>query len=156
MAEGFFVNLTANLLREGYGVRCRTYGMSMYPTIEDGDKVVVEPVAPSQIKRGDIILYRRHEGMIAHRVVRIARTEQQGRSPQHCFILRGDASGSCDEPVESERILGKVVAVEQCDRSIALDGMGAKISHILRSYGSRFKRWLAPLATSLLVLVCLA
>lgn len=148
MAEGFFVNLTGNLLWEGYSVRCRTYGMSMYPTIEDGEKVVVEPVAPAQIKRGDIILYRRHEGMIAHRVVRIARTKQRGRSPQRCFILRGDASDSCDEPVEPERILGKVVAVEQCGRSIALDGMGAKISHILRSYGSRFKHRIAPFVTS--------
>ncbi len=64
----------------------------MHPTIKDGETITVEPVKPSGIKRGDIVLYRFEKGVIAHRVVRI---EKNGGAP--LFILRGDALGAQDE-----------------------------------------------------------
>src|SRR5574337_1632039 len=123
MAESRFVYVTTKLLREGYSVRFQAKGASMFPTIDDSETVVVEPVAPSHVKRGDIILYRRHGGMIAHRVVCIARTKQRALTP--VLTLRGDASDFPDEPVEVSRVLGKVVAVERDGRSVRLDSRSA-------------------------------
>jgi len=146
MAESFFVHLTADLLREGYSVRCRTHGGSMYPTIKEGDKVVVDPVAPSQVERGDIILYRRHGGMIAHRVIGIGNdhdrtiTQPAALSARDVLILRGDAFDFPDEHVEASRILGKVVAVERDGRRIRLDTRSATLLSAIRLCAARLRR----------------
>jgi signal peptidase I len=146
MAESFFVHVTADLLREGYSVRFQAKGASMYPTIEDGEKVVVEPVAPTQIKWGDIILYRRHEGMIAHRVIGIgsdydrATTQSSALSLCDVLLLRGDASDFPDEPVEVSRVLGKVVAVERSDRKVQLDTRSAICLSAVRLCAARLRR----------------
>ena len=106
-ALGFshFGDLSAELLSLGFGVRFRAPGTSMHPTIRHGDLITVEPVAPSNLKRGDIILYRLQNAFIAHRLVNIE--EQNGCGLT--FFLRGDASTTCDAPVQPEEVLGKVV-----------------------------------------------
>ena len=139
-----FTDVTTGLLRQGYGVRFYAKGWSMYPTIKDGEMITVEPVVPSQVRRGDILLYHNGKGMIAHRVVRIARKKAL-LNPQDSvlgtvFILRGDASSTCDEPVEADQVLGKVVSVEQNGRLIDLDGWKSMILYAVHLYGSRFKR----------------
>ena len=77
----------------------------MHPTIRHGDLITVEPVEPSNLKRGDIILYRLQNGFIAHRLVNIEERNGCGLT----FFLRGDASTTCDAPVQPEEVLGKVV-----------------------------------------------
>ena len=61
---------------------------------------------PGDVKRGDIILYRSQRGVIAHRVVSLP-THSSVPGPDPLFLLRGDASLSCDEPVEARQILGR-------------------------------------------------
>ena len=112
-----FTDVATGLLRQGYGVRFYAKGWSMYPTIKDGERITVEPVVPSQVKRRDILLHHNGRGVIAHRVVRIGRKKTL-LNPQNSvlgtfFILRGDASSTCDEPVEADQALGKVVSVER-------------------------------------------
>jgi signal peptidase len=86
----------------------------MHPTIRHGDLITVEPAAPSNLKRGDIILYRFQNGLIAHRIVNIEERNGCGLA----FILRGDACTSCDSPVKMQQILGKVVCLERDNRYI--------------------------------------
>ena len=52
-------------------------------------------------------------------------------SPHYSFILRGDASSTCDAPVESGQVLGKVVSVERNGREIAVNSIIAKVTHYL-------------------------
>lgn len=139
-----FTDVTTGLLRQGYGVRFYAKGWSMYPTIKDGEMITVEPVVPSQVKQGDILLHHNGRGVIAHRVVRIARKKVL-LNPQDSvlgtvFILRGDASSTCDEPVEADQVLGKVVSVERDGRLIDLDGWKSTISYASHLCTSRFKR----------------
>jgi signal peptidase len=81
----------------------------MHPTIRHGDMITVEPVAPSKLKRGDIIFCRLQSGLIAHRIVNIEERMDCGLT----FILRGDASVACDSPVKPDQLLGKVVCLER-------------------------------------------
>jgi hypothetical protein len=116
----------------------------MYPTIKDGESITVEPVVASQVKRGNILFHHNGRGVIAHRVVRIARKKPL-LNPQDTvldisFILRGDASSICDEPVEAGQVLGKVVSVERNGRLIDLDTWKSKVLYAAHLYGSRFKR----------------
>ncbi len=109
-----FGDLSVELLSLGFGVRFRAPGTSMHPTIRHGDLITVEPVEPSNLKRGDIILYRLQNGFIAHRLVNIEERNGCGLT----FTLRGDASTTCDAPVKPEQVLGKVVRLERGHRRI--------------------------------------
>ena len=134
-----FDNLSAQLLNLGLGVRFRAPGTSMHPTIRHGDVITVEPVAPANLKRGDIILYRLQGNFIAHRILKIE--ERKGCSLN--FILKGDASTGCDAPVKPEQVLGKVVCLERDQRIIDPYSLRVRI-------WSMFYLWLARLKRSVL------
>jgi signal peptidase len=133
-----FTDVSTELLRSGQSIRFRAPGRSMYPTIKEDETITVQPVAPSAIKMGDIILYRLEGVVIAHRVVRIERGEDGGSR----FIARGDASGVPDEPVEPAQVLGKVISVERGGRNIGLYSGRAKMLRTAHVCASRLKRWM--------------
>ena len=140
-----FNEITAELLRRGAYVRFRAIGASMQPTIEDGELITVAPVAPESVKRGDILLYQNERGVFAHRMVgRVKGTvpspvagcratgPRQGDCPLDHYLLRGDASVSCDAPVQLEQVIGRVVAVQRGGRNLALDSRLANLLRLAR------------------------
>lgn len=128
--------LSGELLSLGFGVRFRAPGTSMHPTIRNGDVITVEPVAPGKLVRGDIILYRFRGGFIAHRLVNIEQRNGSGLS----FILRGDASSTCDQPVKPGQILGKVVWLERGRRLIDPYSLRVRLWSMLYLLLARLKR----------------
>ena len=130
-----FNEITVELLRRGAYVRFRAIGASMQPTIEDGELITVAPVAPESVKRGDILLYQNERGVFAHRVVgRVKGTVPllEGDCPLDHYLLRGDASVSCDAPVQLEQVIGRVVAVQRGGRNLALDSRLANLLRLAR------------------------
>ncbi len=141
IASNLLLDLTTELLSRGTTVHFRPSGRSMYPSIREGELITVEPVAASDVKLADIDLYRSERGLIAHRVVEIASRDSR------VFRVCGDASLSCDQPVEAERILGRVVGVQRNHRSISLATRGAKLWHQARRLASGVKGWIYPVGT---------
>ena len=137
-ALGFshFGDLSAELLSLGFGVRFRAPGTSMHPTIRHGDLITVEPVAPSNLKRGDIILCRLQNGFIAHRLVNIEERNGCGLT----FFLRGDASTTCDAPVKPAQVLGKVVCLERGHRRIDPYSRRVRLWSMLYLWLARLRR----------------
>jgi len=128
-----FNEITAELLRRGAYVRFRAIGASMQPTIEDGELITVAPVAPESVKRGDILLYQNERGVFAHRMVGVVKgtvTIDGGDSPP--YLLRGDASVSCDPPVAREQVIGRVVGVQRGGRNLVLDSRLANLLRLAR------------------------
>ncbi len=77
---------------------CSTVGYSMFPMLRDRrDIVVVEPVE-ERLKKNDIALYKRGDGYILHRVIKVLPDE---------YIIRGD---NCyyKEHVTDDMIIGKL------------------------------------------------
>jgi signal peptidase I len=109
-----FLNISAHLLDQGLCVQFHAEGTSMRPAIEDGDTITVGPVAASAIRLGDIVLYRHLGRPLAHRVADIYTS-----GGAVIVVPRGDAKAGFDAPVESERILGRVIAVKRRTRSRA-------------------------------------
>jgi len=70
----------------------------------------------------------------------LASTHSKALNPQLIFILRGDASKTCDDPVEAQQVLGKVVSVERRGRSIDLYSRRARMLRIAHACASRLKR----------------
>jgi len=126
-----FVDLSTELLQDGQSIRFCAHGMSMKPTIQHGDYVTVEPVKPSEIRRGDIVLYRDRDHVIAHRVVGLIASKR--------FLFCGDGKGTADQPVCPDQILGRVVALERDGHLLRLHRHWMKLLYVARFYVSRFK-----------------
>lgn len=89
----------------------------MYPTILDGDIVVVEPATIDTIGVGDIVLSSSRDKLLVHRVV-----ELEGGK----FRTRGDSLAFIDESSNEDRLLGRVVAVEPMRLGFVLSRMAAR------------------------------
>lgn len=71
----------------------------MYPTILANEPVLVEPVDPDEVNRGDIILYRSNGSLIAHRVMGILR---DNAADEYFALVKAFSLGkdnSIDNPV---------------------------------------------------------
>jgi hypothetical protein len=103
----------------------------MLPTIRSRDTLLVEPVEPATVRRGDILLYASGLRLFAHRVVAIIRPRAEpgcaGCTPARelRFLLRGDNCPRPDPPVEGGQVLGRVTAVERSGRRMDPSGPGA-------------------------------
>jgi hypothetical protein len=160
-----FLAVAGGLLSRGRRVRFRAEGDSMHPAIRGGEAILVGPVSPAHLKKGDIALYLSGRGITAHRVVKIlaggaaySLEERELRSlegnpssaallkrsaPQvkrSFFVLRGDTPGSADEPVEQEQILGKVVSAERDGGVIDLNSKRTKIVNTIYIYAYHIRR----------------
>jgi hypothetical protein len=105
--SALFADLVEEILRGGAAVRFQASGRSMQPTIADGDVITIEPVLASELREGEVALYRSERGLMAHRL----RARAPGANGRCTF--RGDARGARDERVRSERIMGRLVRIER-------------------------------------------
>jgi len=133
----------------------------MYPTIKEEEIITVEPIEPSKVKKGDIILYRSEAGVVAHRVLHIIETEPSMAqpsslspqslslptqssvlSPHYSFTLRDDTWGATSSQIEDRQVLGKVVAVERNGCEVDPYSERARIRLFVHAMGSCIKRWM--------------
>lgn len=81
---------------------------SMSPTIPAGSMVLVKPLDPSEVRKGDVITFQAEPGessYITHRVIDI---ENEGG--QLSFVTKGDANRGADpEPVPAGAVRGRVM-----------------------------------------------
>jgi signal peptidase I len=129
-----FFGLADEILSKGKRLRFRARGGSMYPSIKNGDLVEVQPVQPSALRRGDLVLY--HSGgnrLVVHRVM-----SKSIRSDAAVLVTKGDSVRVPDSPVHQEEVLGRVVAIYKGGRRVQV-GTG------LGRLTSRLWVWLSPL-----------
>jgi RimJ/RimL family protein N-acetyltransferase len=86
-------------------------GESMAPLLRDGDRLRVEPLSGRTPAPGEVVVARRGERLVAHRLVEVIGGE---------VVTRGDACRESDPPLPAGELLGRVVAVERRGRAIAL------------------------------------
>lgn len=101
-------SVIADMLAEGHSVRFRASGDSMWPLIQSGDYLIVEPIAAANIARGDVVLARLERGLTAHRVVEIRR---DGASAH--ITTRGDNAPQNDALFTESRLFGRVTHAER-------------------------------------------
>lgn len=96
----------------------RVQSSSMEPALSVGDLVLVRPVAPKDIKEGDIILFETNVGaQVMHRVVGINSIITNVRTPEgellesnekFRFLTQGDANPNPDAgDVPQEQVIGE-------------------------------------------------
>jgi len=95
---------------------------SMEPALHVGDLLVIVGVKPSDIKVGDIIVYKSYKEPIVHRVINVKIVNGVYR-----FLTKGDANTHPDQDIRNPQswvseheVLGKVVIVIPYLGSISL------------------------------------
>lgn len=135
-----FAEISTHLLDQGYLVKFNATGNSMWPTIANGETILVAPIAEGDIKPGDILLYKHAGRPIAHRVVAIKKTS----TGEQAFILRGDAAAQDDEPIFGHQITGKVVGVERKGK-VCTPAAPSRLRHLTRRIPIRMRSLIGSL-----------
>ncbi len=112
------------LLAEGNRIQIKPRGYSMYPVLVPGrDEAIVAPVRVegtgegdfthvSKLKRGDVVLYRRDQGiLVLHRV-----WKRQGDR----FYLVGDNQKEIEGPLRPDQIKGIMVGMVRKSKKISV------------------------------------
>ncbi|MGB2705442.1 MAG: nucleotidyltransferase family protein [Candidatus Omnitrophota bacterium] len=148
-AEKIAKMIHMDLLREGREVYLNTSGSSMYPFLKGLDRLKIAPLRGEKIKIGDIIAIDNRDKNDAwfyvHRVIDIFKINNR-----KMYITKGDANREgIDEPVEFERIVGKLVAIERDGLKINYETplwenyLNKRIARISFRHGRRL-RFFAP------------
>jgi signal peptidase I len=84
-------------------------GTSMYPFMRDGDVCTFERCQPSELVKGDVILFSTVQGqLISHRFIKTI--EIHG---ERYFICKGDTNLGFDEPILPEQIIGRLKYIKR-------------------------------------------
>jgi signal peptidase I len=108
LGEGTFAALGSELLGQGLGLRCCTFGSSMFPLIKTGNIVEAETVGLEDLRVGDIVLYKTSKStMVAHRLLKMT-SQRDAR----ILITKGDSvPWWVLEYVKDDQILGRLVSI---------------------------------------------
>lgn len=99
--NNIFFAAVAEQLASGQSVRITLKGISMRPTLNEGDTLTLEPVATTDFAVGNVVLFR-HEGRYClHRVVSIV---------GECCTMQGDNCFTTEECRRSD-VVGRLVEV---------------------------------------------
>jgi len=97
--------LVENLIKDGFEVRVRVTGRSMYPYLRGGEVVTIRPARVEPFGFGDLILARGPGGtLVLHRVI--------GRTVEGAWLTKGDGLRAPDAPVRPADVLGVVVLIQ--------------------------------------------
>jgi signal peptidase I len=85
-------------------LRLKVTSRSMDPILRIGDHVLVQSTSPSLIRCGDLIVTRREDGYLTHRLLTV---DERG------WHTKGDRNQMADAPVDASIIVGLVIAIER-------------------------------------------
>ena len=113
------------LLKPGQTLQISPTGYSMYPFLtSQRDKVLLTPIsAETKLRRGDICLYRRDNGLhVLHRIHHINRNG---------IYMSGDNQNYCEGPLIRSQFLAVAVELIRKDRHIKCSSLKYRLlSHI--------------------------
>mgnify|MGYP002462434963 FL=1 len=117
------------LLKAGACIQIYPQGYSMYPFIDPRrDEVVLAGIEEgSALRRGDVVLYRRENGMLVlHRIYKIG---------QDGLYLLGDHQTAIEGPVRREQVKGKMTGMVRDGRYMDVGNPGYRMLSVV---------WLRP------------
>ena len=101
-------------LLENHAIQVQPQGYSMYPLFVPGrDSAVIEKADCDRLKKGDVILYRRENGiLVLHRICRITKDG---------FYTVGDNQTAVEGPLTASQISGKLIHIIRNGHSFSVN-----------------------------------
>lgn len=131
----------AQLLEQRGRIRLRVRGTSMLPWVRPGDVVLIRRAGISDVRCGDVVLFKRHDRLVVHRLV-----EKRGSLNAAEFSAKGDAHPTGDGIVEQQEMLGRVVRLYRGHKAIDMDAPPQLALGLLVSQLSRKSAYWYPVA----------
>jgi signal peptidase I len=103
--------LVTDVARSFETVCLKVTGSSMIPAIWPGDVLTARNCDIHEIQPGQIVLYRRQKGLVAHRATHVT---------GYLLITRGDTLQNDDPPIQASDIVGQVVSLVRNGRPVNL------------------------------------
>jgi signal peptidase I len=103
--------------------------LSMTPFLRPGDRVLVQAIASEFLQRGDLLVTRRPDGFLTHRLVFM---DANG------WYTKGDRNNKLDAPVAALDIIGIIIAIDRYGTLITLNTRPQRLL-------SRWQGWLGSL-----------
>ena len=104
--------ISYELLESNHSIKLRVGGFSMFPFLLPGDIVEIQKLALEELKPGNIIVFRRHTGWIAHRLI---------KTDDNKLITKGDSCLSLDAAINPNDFIGKVISFERNSKTYPID-----------------------------------
>ena len=110
---GDFKTDLEQLLQEGNIIRLKPQGFSMYPLFIPGrDEALIQQVPVTSLKRNDVALYRRDQGiLVLHRIVRVT---------ANGYYMTGDNQYEIEGPLRPDQFRGKLIAFVRNGKEISV------------------------------------
>jgi len=138
------ITLFEEILESGSSLRVKVTGRSMAPFLGGGEIVTLKKEPHDALRKGDLIFFKNSRGApLLHRVIQ----KRKSHDKKITFRTKGDALIAFDEPVQYQKVLGKVSRIEKIDsgpgskcinmesfRWRTINAIIARIS-LFRSYG---------------------
>lgn len=117
--SGYPIDLE-KLLSDGHTIQIKPQGYSMYPLFLPGrDEALIQSTSPSALHRGDVVLYRRDEGiLVLHRIWKI---NQKG------FYMVGDNQTEIEGPLRPDQIRGLLTGMIRNGNYISVQALQYRI-----------------------------
>lgn len=129
--------ITREVLAQGYKVRVKGRGHSMYPFVRADDELLIDPTEPARLKIGDIIFFRRSRDLyVAHRLIK--------RLDSNNLITKGDNLDYYDAPVPVDQVLGRIISIERNGRIQNMDSLFYKVLNTCWARLSPISKQLRP------------
>jgi polysaccharide export outer membrane protein len=100
-----YPDVAESILRNNINMKIPVTGDSMSPVLRTGDSIYVEPVTAEDLSAGDILVYKTEGNMVAHRLIRILRS-----NGKFMFLTKGDTFSSADRLLKESDLIGRVYA----------------------------------------------
>jgi len=112
------ITLFEEILESGSSLRVKVTGRSMAPFLRGGEIVTLKKEPHDALRKGDLIFFKDNRGTpFLHRIIKKTKSHDE----KITFRTKGDALIAFDEPVQYQKVLGKVSRIEKFD-----SGSGSK------------------------------
>ena len=137
---GLDLTVLADILREsmarGQNPSLTLTSNSMYPLLKTGDRISIESVTPSDLRRGDIITLIDDSDRSQLLTHRFWGKERNGN--EWLLVTRGDRPLEFDAPFAASKLIGRVISRQRDQHHLNLQ----------TGSGERLNRWLTKVATT--------
>jgi signal peptidase I len=137
--QGTDVQDIVSALQDRGQVFLRVYGTSMLPWVRPGDVAILRKISPDEIRRGDIVLFRRENRIFVHRKV-----ERFTWNERVFLVTKGDANPHADGIIVPSEILGRVERIYRGSRRIEFHSREKRaLGVLIARVSSRTRFWFA-------------
>lgn len=101
-------------IKMGQSIRIFPEGYSMYPLLVPGrDEVILSPLPDRNLRRGEVVLYRREQGiLVLHRI---------WKQRQDAFYMVGDNQVEVEGPIAREQLIGIMTGLVRKGKLISVN-----------------------------------